>query len=84
MNDGYVVMGRPHPSHSFIELHPTVCEIVHAIPKKFRGMKFWQMRNQYLQDEEVDCSSHRMRAFVWILKVSIGFSKFRMEFPGGT
>ena len=32
---------------------------------KFGQMKFWWMRNQCLQDEVVDCSSHRVRAFVW-------------------
>ena len=47
----------------------------------FRRMKVWQIKNQYLQDEEVDCSSHRIRTFVWDLKVPIGFPKFPMEFP---
>ena len=32
--------------------------------KEFGRMKFWQMKNQCLQDKGVDCP-HRMRAFVW-------------------
>ena len=38
--------------------------------------------NRCLQDEGVDCSSHRMRAFVWTLKVPMGSPKYPMEFPG--
>ena len=38
--------------------------------------------NKCLQDEGVDCSSHRMRAFcMGFLKVLIGFPTFPMEFP---
>ena len=35
--------------------------------KNFQRMKVWRMKNQCLQDEGVDWSSHCMRAFVWDL-----------------
>jgi len=34
VNGGCVVVGRPHPSHTFIEPHPTVYEIAWATPKE--------------------------------------------------
>jgi hypothetical protein len=37
--------------------------------KNSKRMKIWWMKSQCLQDEGADCSSHRMRAFVWDLKV---------------
>ena len=71
MNGGCVVVGRPHPSHSFIESHPMVYKIVQVVQKNFWWMRFWWMKNQYLQDEGVDCLSHRMRAFVWDFEGSL-------------
>ena len=65
VNEGCVVMGKPHPSHPFAEPHPTVYETALAYREKFRRMKFWRMKKQGLQDEGVDYSSHCMRAFVW-------------------
>ena len=65
MNEGCVVVQRPHPSHLFIVPHPPVYEIARAPQEKFQWMKFQHMRNQCLQDEGGDCSSHRKRAFVW-------------------
>ena len=42
-----------------------------SIPQKnFRRMEFWRMKNQCLQDEGLDCSSHHMRAFMWGFKGS--------------
>ena len=57
-------MGKPHPSHPFSTPHPTVYEIAPAASKKLPTDEIWQMKNQCLQDEGVDCSSHHMRAFV--------------------
>ena len=58
-------------------------EIARATPKRKENqrMRFWYMKNRWLQDEGVDCSSHCMRVFVWDLKVPKGFPKFPMEFP---
>ena len=66
VNGGCVVVGRPHPNHPFKKPHPMVYETAWATHEKnFWQMRFWQMTNQCLQDEEVDCSSHCMRAFMW-------------------
>ena len=59
-------MGKPHTSHPITEPHRMVYEITWALWKKnFQHMKFRRMKNQCLQDEGVDYSSHCMRAFVW-------------------
>ena len=34
MNEGCVVVGKPHPSHPFTEPHPTVYKIARAVWKK--------------------------------------------------
>ena len=71
MNEGCVVVGRPHPSHSLTEPHSTVYGTAHADCKKdFRRMKLRRMKIQRVQDEGVDCSSHRMR-FWRFLKGSV-------------
>ena len=44
-------------------------------------VKFWQMKNQCLQDERVDCASHQMRYLCGILKVPRGFPKSPTEYP---
>jgi hypothetical protein len=77
MNGGCVVVGRPHPSHPFMESHLIIYEDARATWKK----TFQRMRNQCLQDERVDCSSHCMRSFVWDVKVPRGSPKFPTEFP---
>ena len=65
-----MVVGIPHPSHSFTETHPVVYETTRAARRKktLWGMKLWQMKNQCLQHEGVDCLSHHMRAFMWEIK----------------
>ena len=35
------------------------------LEKIFKCMKVRRLKNQGLHDEGVDCSSHRMREFVW-------------------
>ena len=67
-----VVVGKPHPSHPFTEPHPTVYEIAWADRK--RTANGW--KNQCLQNERVDCSSHRMRAFVWDFEGSLSSLSF--------
>ena len=66
-------MGGPHPSHPFTTPHPTVYETVRAGPKKLQRMKFQWMKNYWLQDEGVDCSSGCIRAFVWEFEGSQSF-----------
>ena len=58
-------MGILHPSRSFAEPHPTVYETAWVARKNSRRMRFWRMKYQCLQDEGVDCSSCRLRAFLW-------------------
>ena len=43
-------------------------------------MKILWMKNQCLQNEGVDYSSHCMNAFVWDFEGSKGFAKFSIEF----
>ena len=47
-------------------------------PKK---KNFQRMKYQYLQDEGVDCSSLRTRAFLQDVKLPKGFPNLPMEFP---
>jgi hypothetical protein len=66
MNEGCMVVGRLYSSYPFIDPHPVFYETARAVRKNnFRHMKFWRMKNQCLQDEGIDCSFHRMNAFVW-------------------
>ena len=60
VNRGCVVVGRSYPSHPFTKPHLTVYETARAA-----WTKIMTDENQCLQDGGVDCSSHRMRAFVW-------------------
>jgi hypothetical protein len=76
VNEGCVVVGKPHPRHPFTKPHPIVYEIAEPEtrnPKKnLWRMQFPRVKNQCLQDEGVDCSFHRTRAFVWDFEVPKG------------
>ena len=73
VNGGCVVMGIPHPSHSFTEPHSTVYKHAQATRKKtFDGWNSGGRKINVCKMKGVDCSSHRMRAFVWDLKVPKG------------
>ena len=55
-----MVVGIPHSTHPFTKPHHRSMKLLGQPEKNFRRMK-----HQCLQDEGVDCSSHRMRTFVW-------------------
>jgi hypothetical protein len=59
-------MGKPHPSHSFTMPHPTVYEFARVVRENKINLTYENLADEYFnfsQDEEVDCSSHHMRAF---------------------
>jgi hypothetical protein len=57
-------MGRPHPSHSINEPHPTVHKIARATRIKIPTYGILADEKSMFADEGVDRSSHRIRAFV--------------------
>lgn len=84
MNGGCVVVYKPHPSHPFTKPRSMVYETAHAAwTTNFRHIK----KNQYLQDEGVDCSSRHMRTLVYdLLNVPNGVPyvpSVPMKFPRG-
>ena len=72
-----MIVGRPHPSHSFIKPHLTIYKIIWVARKNLLINDFFKMKNQYLQDEGLDCSSHL------ICEVPSEFPKFPMELLRG-
>ena len=68
-------MGRLHPSQSFTKPHHTVYETFLATPKT----NFQWMKDQCLQDEGVDSSSHHMRVFVWDFEGSLSSQRSSPE-----
>ena len=82
VNVGCVVVGKPHPSHPFIEPHPTIYEISRAT------RIFFFLIDEILVDEKNVYKMQRLiihptvYEHLWgILRVPRGFPKFPMEPP---
>ena len=81
---GYAVVGKLHSSHLFKEPHPTVYETTRATRKQIsNGWNVGRWKFKVCKVKGLIVHPMVWEHLCGILKVSIGFPKFPMEFPGG-